>query len=72
MSDPTEALPNGIPGEALVHINRTLQEGVFATTKGIRGGQMLTAQELGMRQGMLEANLGGGGAPVAFDTYQPA
>ncbi len=72
MTEPTEALPNGIPGEALVNIDRMLQDGVFATTKGIRGGQMLSAEELGMRQGMLEANFSGGSAPAQFDTYQPA
>jgi hypothetical protein len=72
LMEPTEALPNGIPGEALVNIDRTLQDGVFASTKGIRGGQMLTAEELGMRQGMLEANFSGGSAPAQFDTFRPA
>lgn len=70
--EPTEALPNGIPAEALVNIDRTLQEAVFASTKGIRGGQMLSAEELGMRQGLVDANFGGGTAPLQFDTYQPA
>lgn len=72
LNEPTEALPNGIPGEALVNIDRTLQEAVFASTKGIRGGQMLSAEELGMRQGLVDANFSGGTAPLQFDTYQPA
>ncbi len=72
LTEPTEALPNGIPGEALVNIDRMLQEGVFATTKGIRGGQMLSAEELGMRQGMLEANFSGGSSLPQFDTFHPA
>jgi hypothetical protein len=72
INEPTEALPNGIPVEALLRVSRTVQEGVFATTKGVRGGQMLTAQELGMRQGLLDANVGGGGTTIQFDTYQPA
>jgi hypothetical protein len=72
LNEPTEALPNGIPGEALVNIDRTMQEAVFATTKGIRGGQMLSAQELGMRQGIVDANFAGGTPPPQHDTFQPA
>jgi hypothetical protein len=73
LMEPTEALPNGIPAEALISLKRTLQEGVFASTKGIRGGSLLSAEELGMRQGMLQANFGGN-APSSpdFDTYVPA
>jgi hypothetical protein len=72
LNEPTEALPNGIPGEALVNINRNLQEAVFASTKGIRGGQVLSAQELGMRQGMIDANFSGGTPPQQHDTFVPA
>jgi hypothetical protein len=72
LTEPTEALPNGIPGEAVLNVARTLQDGVFASTKGVRGGTLLTAQELGMRQGMLDANIGGGGMTLQYDTYQPA
>ena len=72
VNEPTEALPNGIPGEALIHINRTAQDGVFASTKGVRGGQLLNAQELGMRQGMIEANFNGGTPMAQYDTFVPA
>ena len=73
MNEPTEALPNGIPFEANVVISRTLQDGVYASTKGLRLGQLLTADELGMRQGMLDANFNGGTDQVPqYDTYTPA
>jgi hypothetical protein len=72
MTEPTEALPNGIPGEALITLSRTLREGVFASTRGLRGGSLMSAEELGMRQGMLQANFSGGGGPPDYDTYLPA
>ncbi len=72
LTEPTEALPNGIPGEAVLTVMRQLQEGVYASIKGLRGGQLLSAQELGMRQGMLQANFGGGAPPPDFDTFVPA
>lgn len=72
MNEPTEALPNGIPGEAVLNVMRSLQEGVFASIKGVRGGQLLTAEELGMRRMMLESNFGGSTPPPSFDTFIPA
>ncbi|MEX2244116.1 MAG: hypothetical protein WD716_09760 [Fimbriimonadaceae bacterium] len=69
INEPTEALPNGIPAEALISLRRTLKDGVFASTKGVRGGQLLGAEELGMRQGMLEANIGGNVQSPQYDTF---
>jgi hypothetical protein len=69
INEPTEALPNGIPAEALISLRRTLKDGVFASTKGLRGGQLLGAEELGMRQGMLEANVGGNVQSPQYDTF---
>ena len=72
LTEPTEALPNGLPAEALIRLQRTVSEGVYASTKGVRGGTLLTAQELGMRMGMLEANISGSATINAYDSYQPA
>jgi hypothetical protein len=69
LNEPTEALPNGLPAEAVVSLQRTLKDGVFASTKGMRGGQLLGAEELGMRQGMLDANIGGGVQTPQYDTF---
>jgi hypothetical protein len=69
LNEPTEALPNGLPPEAMISLRRTLKDGVFASTKGMRGGQLLGAEELGMRQGMLEANVGGNAQSPLYDTF---
>ncbi|MCH7945591.1 MAG: hypothetical protein IIC73_06195 [Armatimonadetes bacterium] len=70
LREPTESMPNGLPAAATLVFGRTIEDGVLASVAAVRGGRMMTAPQLGMRQAML-SNLGRSRAfrQQAFDKF---
>ena len=66
LREPTESMPNGVPFDSMLVFKRVLSECVFASTSQLRGGKFMTAEDLGMQQGMA----GNFGTGVEFDTFK--
>ncbi|MCW5937399.1 MAG: hypothetical protein KIT11_08850 [Fimbriimonadaceae bacterium] len=49
-SEPTEAFPQGLPGEAVLRIQPEESEAVFGTVPRVRGGRFYSAETLGIEQ----------------------
>ena len=71
MSEPTEALPNGVPTNTPIVVARTVEDGIFATVTGRRGGKFFTAQEFAMHESMARNGFGAGSV-ITYNQFQTA
>ena len=53
LREPTESMPNGLPAGSTLVFSRRIEDAVFASVTGVRGGKFMSAGQLGMQQGML-------------------
>lgn len=73
-NEPTEAMPTGTPLDGLLKIARRSIEGLYGLITGQDVGKLMTAQELGLTQGLATMNPGGGTTPTipTYDRFRLA